>query len=346
MLLHILDENRQIIDVIRSYESCLWTRKYYDVGGCVLVLAPTTELVNMFIHEAKYIAREDDTMICEIKKMNISLDNTNNTYKMTITALGSETLLNQRIVWNQTNITDTAEMFMRKLVLDNIINPGLIARRIDFVVLGAIKGYTDTLTKQVTYDELLPVIIEVCKTYDMGFRLVRLSNNNLAFEVYRGVDRSQSQTENSYVTFSRLYNNLESFDWEVDFSAYKNVALVGGEGEGTARKRAVVGDTSGIERFETFVDSQSVSSENGTITNSEYNEMLIEAGKNDLATKVATQTFAAKVDVSQYEYKVDFDLGDKVTIEGEFGLSFDAKIIEVIECDDNSGYRVTVNLEI
>ena len=342
--INILDANREIIETIHTYESLLWTKQYQDVGGCVLVIAPTDKLINLLKTEAKYISRFDDDMICEIKKIALSMDNLTKKHTLTITGIGAATLLNQRIVWSQTNYTTEAEIFVRRLVLDSIVEPTDPDRKIDFIKFGKIKGYPEKLTKQVTYDEVLPTIIDVCKTYDLGFKLVFDDNNDLIFEVYRGLDCTDSQDVNDLVIFSKDFNNLQSFDWEIDFSAFKNVCLVGGEGEGTARKTKVVGSAKGIDRYETFADAKNTSSEEGAITN--YDDVLTESGNEDLAAKTVKETFACKIDVEQYEYKTDYDLGYKVTVVGDYGLKIDAKIIEIVECNDASGYRITANLEL
>lgn len=334
MILNILNSDRELIDVIRTYESVLWTKKYQDVGGCVLMLTPTNELVDMFLNDAKYISRDDDSMVCEIKKIGLSMDNLTHKYTLTVTGLGCETLLRQRIVWNQTNITDTAEIYIRRLILDNVMAEG--DRQIDFVVLGQLKGFTEQITKQVTYEELLPTIIDICKSYNLGFRFVKLSNDNLAFEVYRG--------KITDIMFSKQFNNLLSFNYEMDLSEYKNVCLVGGEGEGTARKTKEVGTATGIDRYETFADANSQSSEEGTISN--YEDILNESGVEDLANKTVKETFSCQIDVEQYDYKIDYDLGDMVTIEGEYGITIQAQIIEIVECKDQGGYRITANLKI
>ena len=344
MILNILDENRELIEIIRFYDSCLWTRKYRDVGGCVLTITPTDELVNMFMNEAKYIARDDDPMLCEIKRVSISMDITTGNYSMTITCLGAESVFSQRIVWNTVNLTATAEMYMRNLVLHNVMDPSIAERKIDHIVLGKIKGFEDTITKQVSYDEILSVMIELCATYNYGFKLVPNNDGKLALEFYKGRDLTMNNTEgNDFIVFSKDYNNLLSFDYEIDYSTFKNVSLVGGEGEGSARKMAVAGSGAGKNRFETFTDVSNLTSENSSST---YSDELVQAGVNDLSLKTHTQTFNCTIDVDQYVYREDFDVGDKVTIIGDFGLSLDATIIEVIEAQDSSPYRVSVVLEI
>lgn len=335
MVFNLLDENRELVTIIKTYESYLWTKKYRDVGGCVIVLTPTTDLLDE-LKVSKYIVREDDDMVCEIKKILISMDNETGKYTLTITGVGSETVLSQRIVWQQFNKTGPAESYCRELVRINFVD-ATGDRKIDYIKLGALKGFTEELTKQVTYDEVLSTIIEICKSYDLGFRLLLGEDKNFYLEFYRGEMKD-------YVVFSKDYNNLQSFEYEVDLSTYKNVCLVGGEGEGTARKTAVVGNAKGVDRYETFADAKSQSSEEETITN--YGDVLVESGVENLAANTVTTRFACKIDVEQFEYKVDYNLGDIVTIEGDYGLTFTARIVEVVECEDSSPYRITVNLEI
>jgi hypothetical protein len=335
MEFYLLNEYRETVTIIKTFESYLWTKKYQDVGGCVIVLTPNAELLND-LKQAKYIYREDDDMVCEIKKIHISVDNETGKYTLTITGIGIETILSQRIVWEMFNHTDTAESYCRELVRINFID-STDDRKIDYIKLGVLKGFKEQITKQVTYDEVLSTIIEICKSYNLGFRLRTDEYKDFVLDFYRGEDKE-------YVVFSKDYNNLQSFEYEVDLSAYKNVCLVGGEGEGTARKTAAIGKASGIDRYETFADAKSQSSEEETISN--YVGVLIESGVEHLATKAVTTKFACKIDVEQFEYKVDYNLGDIVTVEGEYGLTFKARIVEVVECEDSSPYRITVNLEL
>lgn len=344
IILNLLDENRERIEIIDVAESVLWTKKYRDVGGCVVQMPPTEYWVNLLLTEAKYISRDDDDMVCEIKKLRIAIDNDTNKATLTITALGAETLLNQRIVMKTTTYTSTAEMCVRHLVFDNFKNVLDSDRFVNFIELNDMKGFSDTINKQVTYDNVLTTIIDVANTYDFGFRFIMKDDKKFYFDVYRGIDVSESQTENSYVTFSKEFNNLQSFDWEVDLSTFKNVCLVGGEGEGTARKTKVVGTGKGIKRYEMFADAKSTTSDNGAVAN--YDEVLNESGLEALANNQIKTTFSCKVDVEQYEYKVDYDLGDIVTVNCDYGIKVDAKIIEIVEAEDVNGYRITANLEI
>ena len=45
-----------------------------------------------------------------------------------------------------------------------------------------------------------------------------------------------------------------------------------------------------------------------------------------------------------YKYHVDYELGDTVLIENEYGIQAKATIIEVTEVEDESGYRIVPTL--
>lgn len=345
MILNLLDENRELIDIISHFEQILWTKKYKDVGGCFITLAADKDLLSQLLFEVKYISRNDDDMVCEISKISLNVDKETGKKTINVTGLAVSNILNRRIVWSQTQISTTVETFIRRLINANIIVTTDSKRQIDFVKLGTINYFSEQLTKQVTYDNLLTVVKDLCTTYNYGFKTYLDQDKNFVFQLYRGLDCSKNQAENDYIVFSTDYNNLNSLDWEIDYSDFRNVALVGGEGEGTARKTKSVGTATGINRYEMFVDAGSISSEEETVEN--YDELLAEQGEEALSNQKTKQTLNCSVDVNSYVYKEDYDLGYKVTIEDtDFGVTFDATIVEVVETEDINGYRVTVNLEI
>ena len=46
-----------------------------------------------------------------------------------------------------------------------------------------------------------------------------------------------------------------------------------------------------------------------------------------------------------FVYKTDYNLGDVVTVENEYGISVGARIVEVVEVDDDNGYSVQPKFE-
>lgn len=73
---------------------------------------------------------------------------------------------------------------------------------------------------------------------------------------------------------------------------------------------------------------------------------LWNAGKNAVAEKLPTETFEGTViPNAQFKYKEDYDLGDVVRIENKYGISADARIIEVIESIDENGENLSLSFE-
>lgn len=69
--------------------------------------------------------------------------------------------------------------------------------------------------------------------------------------------------------------------------------------------------------------------------------MLIQKGKEEFTKLAVFPIFSGEVDTNfQFIYRRDWDLGDMVTIENEYGVKANARIIEVIETDDENGYKI------
>jgi pyruvate/oxaloacetate carboxyltransferase len=63
-----------------------------------------------------------------------------------------------------------------------------------------------------------------------------------------------------------------------------------------------------------------------------------------LSEATATEAFEGDVE-STYEYKTDWNIGDIVQIENEFGITATSRIIEVIESEDASGHKIIPTFE-
>lgn len=343
--LNVLDENRELLDIVDYASEVLWTKKFYDVGGVVFKIPASDYTVDLFLRKAKYVTRDDDDMVCIVTKLTLAQSIDSGVDELTITCLSLNTLLSQRQVWEQINLNYTADICMRFLVQLNFIQT-TEERKIDFIKLGALTNFGPEILKQVTEESnVLVAVQEIALAYGIGFKFVMDENKDFIFTLYQGTDRSINQIEVDPIEFSPTMHNLNSFTFELDKSEEKNVAIVCGEGEGINRKKAIVGTSTGIDRKELFVDGSSASSNDGAIT--DYITMLTETGKDILSEHANTQYFNFEVDANSYTYKKDFELGDKITIQADYGLSVDAKIVEVIESWYSSNeYQLKINVEI
>ena len=61
---------------------------------------------------------------------------------------------------------------------------------------------------------------------------------------------------------------------------------------------------------------------------------------------ISVTSFAGEIIVGiSYIYKKDYNLGDIVKIKNEYGISMNARITEVLENQDESGYKMEPTFE-
>lgn len=345
MDIYVLDDELNQIGVIDYYKSLIWSKRYYDIGDCEIYVSASVETLNI-LQKGYYLMRDDDEMLCRIESIELDTDVENGDF-LIVTGYDCRKILNQRIIWNQTNFNGTVENYIRKLITDNIISPSVTARKIDNFQLGASNGFTETIDEQVTYDALDEKIKEICQAYGYGWKITFNPETKIfTFNIYKGKDRSYAQTENDYVVFSSEFDNIISSKYVTDSSNIRNVALVAGEGEGIDRKRFVYGSASGINRYEVYVDAKDISSKTEEGVTINYDEALKARGLEKLAEYDVVTAFEGEVEPNySYKYKEDYDLGDIVQVVNDYGIEAGARITEVIESHDENGYSVIPTFE-
>lgn len=378
--LYLLDEELNKKHIIDTYSSVIWTPRYNTIGDCELVVQASQDNFKK-IKECRYISRDDDEMVCEIKKIEIQTDEENGN-QIIITGKDIKDILNKRIVMNQTNFNGLVEDYIRMLITDAFINPKDSNRKISNFVLADKQGFTETIREQVTYDYIGDKIQELCQQFGWGYK-VTVKNGNFVFALYKGKDKSK------YITFSQNYDNISTTDYQEDNSNIKNVALIAGEGEGVDRKTTTIGSGEGINRNELYVDARDVSStidydellnnypngiekvinnviyyqvnginiailtkdEEGEVSEIKlcddiYTDNLKSVGKEKMAEYASVTSFTGDIIVGvNYKYKEDYNLGDIVNILNEYGMSVNARITEIIESRDDNGYTMEPTFE-
>lgn len=254
--IYILNDDLENIGLIDSSSSLIWANRYNDVGDCELYIEASDKNIKL-LQKGYFLIRNDDDMACRIKKINIDTDSENGNY-LTITAYDAKDILKQRIIWNQTNIDGKVEDSIYKILDENLINPKIQERTITspsgrrYFKLDDKRNFTEVMTGQTSYRNVEEKVQELCKKYEWGYK-VKVKDKCLYFSLYKGVDRSDK------VIFSPDFENLLSSKYTNDITNLGNVALIGGEGEGSKRSKNVSGSGKGIDRHEIFVDAKDIS---------------------------------------------------------------------------------------
>ena len=338
MELMLLDTSLDAVAVVDEYESVIWVDRYQEYGDFELYSPVTASILSVFKQDY-YLWNRDSEHVMIIEKLLIKTDvETGN--NITITGRSLESLLKRRIVWKQRSITGNLQNGIKALLNENVIAPADSARRIDNFIFEESTDPRITGLKvdaQFTGDELYDAIVKLCKTNDIGFKVTLNNNKQFVFKLYAGLDRSYDQTENPYVVFSPSFENIVNSNYLESKSALKNVTLIGGEGEGAERRYTTLGDASGLNRRELFVDARDVSSESYdddgntiTVTEDVYFNWLKERGKTKLLENEDVTSFEGEVEASvMFKYQEDFFIGDIIQIENEYGHETAARIVEM-----------------
>lgn len=345
MDIFVLNSNFERIALMDEYESCIWNIKYFDVGDFELYISASCENIKL-LQRGHYLVRDKDIVagcmynVMIIEKIETQTDIENGDH-LIVTGRELKSIVGRRIIWSQTNINGKVEVAMRKLLTDHIIAPADSARKIDNVILGELMGYPETMKQQVTGDNLLEYMTKVLTTYGIGWKCCLNENRQMVFSFYKGVDRSLSQDDNPHIVFSAENENILNSDHMVDYSAYKNVALIAGEGEGLARKTASIGTATGLDRYELYVDQRDASTNEGEITEDEYTEMLKQSGNEALGEHKMVETFEGEIEPhAMYVYGEDYQLGDIVTVTNLYDVTSNPRIIGVIESYSDEGESI------
>ena len=357
MELLVLDESFEPFAIIDTYNSLIWTDRYNECGDFELFTAMSMDLLNV-IKQDYYIRRPDSDHVMIIEKIEIDTDvEDGNT--ITITGRSLESLLDRRIVWNETSLSGSFQDGIEKLLNENIISPSNESRKIpNFKMEKSEDQAITNLTIEAQYkgDNLYDILQTLCTERNIGFKVVLSDTNELVFSLYSGTDRSYDQTDNPYVIFSPNYDNLISSNYIESKSSFKNVTLVSAEdsdnrpeeeGAEAPLVETAVGNVSGLARRETFTNYGSISrtvtedDQEKTLSDSEITAMLRQKGKETLAENASILSFEGEAETStMFKYGEDFTIGDIVQVEDHYGHESRARVIELVLSDATDGFSV------
>lgn len=341
MEVYVLDRLYNQIGIIDDFASFIWAKRYIQFGDCELYISATNENIQL-LQRGHFILRSDDPdMICRIRTVELETNAETGDF-LIVKGEDCRAILNQRIVWKQTNFRGYAGDFVARLIDQNIIDPTNDPahnnlRKIANFTRRAWTGFNDNLEIQSTFDPVGDKVIEVCQMFDYGSK-VMFEDGLFVFDLYRGTDRSYGQTVNPYVVFSPNFENLVSTHYSMDSTGYYSIALVGGVGEGSNRHHVTsqIGDYVGIDRYEMFVDANDISNEvsyedlvvlypNGTIASESGKVYYSVNGENIATLDSASKPTQAVLEKDTY-YKLLTEKGNERLAETGTVVSFDGEV--------------------
>lgn len=333
MEIRIYDREMNFIGVIENQSSFQWNRKYNGVGDYELHMPITDDNARMVaLGNLVWFRGAVEVGVMESIKFTMYRGATT----IVVTGRFAESYMDRRLIRPRLNFSGTVEDAMRKILDD--------AEPIPNVVLGDRLGLTDRVEFQATYKEVLAYEEKLAQSVNYGFRFrPNFTDKTLTFEIYQGVDHSMQQSDHNRVVFSESYGNLNEIDYMQNNQLLKNVAYVGGEGEGIDRTFITIGDDTleGLDRREVFVDAKDVQKEEG-MTDAEYIALLQTRGYEKLNEDTEARSIELETNPDgNFVYKRDYNVGDIVTIKkANWGIQTNLRVTAITEVYEKGYVKV------
>lgn len=331
MQLLALNSNLETIKYL-SYLNLQWNRKYYTFGEFSVQIDS-----NIYNSEMKYIFTKDRPELGIINKVEYTED-----YKGKLIQLSGyfyEYKLIDKIIFPRYTNSGNIEVVARNLV-------STYKDDIPKLVLGTLNNLGNNIRIQESDAELGKYLSQLLQTQELSYKTIYdYVNDQVKFEVYQGVDRTQDQTTNTFCTFSTGFRNMNNIDFILDDSNYKNYAVIVGNGEYEEGNQITVNvdKSSGGYKKKIYVDATSEKYNSAEQTLAEYQQLLTQKGEEELLKYALINTVTFDTDISNLKYMVDFDLGDKCDIIIEnIEMSFQARIIEIYEVFKDGKHEINL----
>lgn len=325
-----LDENFTPVEPMNlKYYDMVWNRKYYETGKYSVQIRASD-----YNEDMKYIFTKERQELGIVQKVAYSEDDE----MIVLSGFFYEKKLADKVIYptferygsRAEYVAMAVEKFksdIPKLVIADFLNDG------------------ENVQKQETGATLEDVAHATLQVEEKSYRCIYdFENDVINFEIYQGVDRTQEQSENNFVTFSKGFRNIRGVKKQSDDSNYKNYFIIGGQGEGTDRITAFLDLSDGEYKKELFIDASNKRYDKDKQTLDEYKQVLMQVAveKAKKYVEINNVEFDAVAN-SGAKYIEDYDLGDKCDIIIEkIGKSYTARIIEVLETWKNGEHKVTL----
>ena len=335
-------------EVINNATSIMWAERYRDPGEFEIVAKLSSGLSD-FLPIGTFLSHADTMEVMIVENQEIDEDSPSDP-DIKITGRSLETYLENRITGtNQARTSSTYTEYLLaagftwaqavKLINDHIVNTSNAGDQLGNVL--ATTSVTGTGTSEARSLKRGPVyndLLEILAVDDLGIKSIRRNTfsgtdtGQTILSVFKGVDQSAN------VIFSWKAGDIDGADYFWSGRVLKNSAMVVGRYVNTVvdagptkyQRKMMVIDGSDL-------DGNLTAPPTGSALTAVIAKMATR-GRQVLAKQsLITLTRADISDVSQYHYRRDYNVGDIITIDGNFGSIAKMRVVEYVEIEDETG---------
>ena len=339
--------------------SVVWCERQNEPGSFAVQLRATPELLRYFTDNHVILTRKETDYAMLAEDIELTTSTEDGDY-LTISGRSAEVILSFRAIDQTETKSGNADDIIYYFVKENASDywyyhtdsdkpqhfvPMYRFRYMNLLRIGDHESLPGTTEVQPCGQDLGQFVSNLCKAFGFGYK-VAFHNGFFDFSCYQGTDRSLNQSEVPAVVFSPEFENLGNTRYTFNRQAYYNRIIVAGEGEGKNRITAVhsrqITKNCGLLMREKFIDKKNISSNSDGISgNGAYASLLGEIAVAEADAAAEKVDFSGEVlSGGQYKYREHYFLGDKVSVVNGYGITGTATVSEVVETEDESGYRL------
>lgn len=344
-------------ELVNGWDSLMWIERYRDFCEFELIAKIDTD-IQKILPIGTLISHAESTEVMIVENHEINQEKGSEAI-IKITGRSFETFLENRVVGANQDWVDREMVIPEYLMAPNytweqatrLINNHI---RTDFLWdskdsllnVRAVNGVeVDESNEEVSYGvyqervikkgEVYSGVITLLEIDNLGIRTVRPNywNNELTLFIHSGEDKSSS------VAFSYEYGDIDSADYLWSNKKSKTCAYILGRwvdqfidsGEVGYDRRTMIVDASDI-------DNQFSAYPQGSDLDEVITKLLIR-GYEALSMKNNVAIINAKISSSSqtYKYRTDYNVGDIVSVRGDYNTSARMRVIEHVEIEDETG---------
>lgn len=350
--IRILTTDFNLLTEIDNYESMFFNRRWYGIGDIEFRINRYKRGTHLLQRGNIVMIGSDLTKAFMIMHKEIELDEQGKvTENWLIKGYSLKSILGRRITIPPVGLAyDTkqgnAETIMKHYIERNVTNPLDTDRKISEIVIATNLSRGPSFSWQSRYENLGEEIVTLALISGLGWSVyLDTTLKKLVFDVMEGRDLTVNQSVLPPVIFSPQFDSLKSLSYTESDLNYKNIAYVGGAGEGELRRVIKIGSTTGLGRHEIFIDARDIqeTDENDQpIPEATVIQALTQRGQQQLDQLTQEQYLEGQIlTKSPFKYEIDYDLGDLVTIQNkDWNITMDSRITEIKEIYETGGFRI------
>ncbi len=332
---------------INDYDRFTWVEKYSSPGDFKIEAKLSSGLA-VFLPIGSMISHIDTTEVMIVENHEIQ-EEENEDPKLIITGRSFTSYLENRIVgvinaraepdWNSYVLTAAYSWVqIVKLINDHIVNPPAnVNDALSNVVANhSLSGTSVSVERILKHDDVWKHVKDLLAVDNLGIRTIRRnpfgitggSATETRINVYKGEDKTDT------LMFSWVSGDIEKAHYLFSQKNNKNCALVLGE----HFHYMVDGSETNYNRRIMLVDASDINKD-GTMTLPQIEAAFTVRGQQALASQ--NDVSISQIDLSddaKAQYRVDYNLGDLISLDGNYGVITTKRITEYAEIEDENGY--------